>query len=118
MTHLSEYYQIFIDNLNGNKDIKFNEIIKKNNSIDLLNTCININEQLKSNIFKSISYMKYNNISEYKGINEENYINKLIDFITNNTKHINEINQVIIRQIFNDNEDIISTLFNKENIIK
>jgi len=118
LTHLSEYYQIFIDNLNGNKDIKFNEIIKKNNSIDLLNTCINANEQLKSNIFKSISYMKYNIISEYKGINKENYINKLIDFIINNSKHINEMNQVIIRQIFKDNEDIISILFNKEKIIK
>ena len=29
LTHLSEYYQIFIDDLNGNKNIKFNEIIKK-----------------------------------------------------------------------------------------
>lgn len=42
----------------------------------------------------------------------------MIEFITNNSKYINEINQVIIRQIFNDIEDVISTLFNKENIIK
>ena len=63
--------------------------------------------------------MKYNIIFEYKGINKENYVNKLIEFITNNnSKYINEINQVIIRQIFNDNEDVISTLFNKEKIIK
>ena len=118
LTHFSEYSQIFIDNLNGNKNIIFNEIIKKINSIELLNTCINTNEKLYLNIFKSISYMKYNIISEYKGINKENYVNKLIEFITNNSKYINEINQVIIRQIFNDNEDVISTLFNKENIIK
>lgn len=58
LTHLSEYYQIFIDNLNGNKNIIFNEIIKKINSIELLNACINTNEQLYLNIFKSISYMK------------------------------------------------------------
>ena len=118
LTHFSEYSQIFIDNLNGNKNIIFNEIIKKINSIELLNTCINTNEKLYLNIFKSTSYMKYNIISEYKGINKENYVNKLIEFITNNSKYINEINQVIIRQIFNDNEDVISTLFNKENIIK
>jgi hypothetical protein len=62
--------------------------------------------------------MKYNILSEYKGINKENYVNKLIEFITKNSKYINEINQVIIRQMFNDNEDVISTLFNKENIIK
>ena len=118
LTYLSRYYQIFIDNLNGNKNIKFNEIIKKSNSIDLLNTFINTNELLCLNILKSISYMKYNIISEYKGINKENYINKLIEYVINNSKHINEINLVITKHIFNDKEDIINTLFNKENIIK
>ena len=117
LSNLSGYYQIFIDNLNGNDKFKIEEIINKNSG-EIINKCINEDEQIYLSLFKSISYMNYNIIYPDNNINKDNYCNKLLLFISKNNNLKKNINDCITKEIFSKNEDIIKVLFKKENIIK
>lgn len=59
LNNLSNYYHIFIDNLNWNDKFKLHKIITKNFN-EIFKECVNVEEQLYLRIFKNISYMKYN----------------------------------------------------------
>ena len=83
LSNLSGYYQVFIDNLNGNDTFKLHEIIKKK-SDEIIKSCVNLDEQLCLSLFKSISYMKYNIIYPNKYINKNNYCEKIIECISQN----------------------------------
>ena len=117
LSNLSGYYQIFIDNLNGNDKFKIEEIINKNSG-EIINKSINEDEQIYLSLFKSISYMNYNIIYPDNNINKDNYCNKLLLFISKNNNLKKNINDCITKEIFSKNEDIIKVLFKKENIIK
>ena len=115
----SDYYQIFIDNLNGDNQIKLHEIIKINKPDELFKKCFDIDKELYENIIKCISLMKYKIISPYKGINKDNYVTKLTDFICNNNKLKNMMNECIAKNIQkSDEEDIISKIFQKEKLFQ
>ena len=115
LSSLSDYYQIFIDNLNGESEIKIHEIIKVTKPYELLTKCFDLDKELYNNILKSISYMKYNIISPYKGINKNTYVDKLINFISKNEKLKKMMNECIAKQIQQKGEDIISKIFKEEN---
>ena len=114
LSNLSGYYQIFIDNLNGKDNIKLHEIIKSVKVNDLLKKCYNLDELLYKNILENISYIQYNILSPYKGINQNNYITKLTDFIANNNKLLSMMNECILNQLQKE-EDIFCEIFKKEN---
>ena len=115
----SEYYQIFIDNLNGDDKIKLHEIIKVTKPDELFKKCVDIDKELYENIIKCISLMKYNIISPYKGINKDNYVTKLTDFICNNNIVKNMMNECIAKNIQKkDEEDIISKIFKEEKLFQ
>ena len=111
LSNLSGYYQIFIDNLKGEPKLKIENILVMNNK-DLYNKVINPEEQLSSNLFKILSYMKYNIITSYKRISNDNYVDKLIEFISSNKRLRNLINETIFNQSFQkDGADIIGKIF-------
>ena len=77
ISHTSEYYQIFIDDLNGNIKYSLDEIFSMNQR-ELLEKCLNLDEELTNNIHLILSYMDFNISSEVCNLNEETYINFLI----------------------------------------
>jgi len=116
ISHTSEYYQIFIDDLNGNKKFSLDEIILKNKR-ELLNKCLNLDEELKNNIYLALSYMDYKIHSEVCDLNEGNYINKLMDYISEDEDLRNLINECLLKDINDNDEDVIKEIFNKKDAV-
>ena len=67
LSHLSGYYQVFIDNLNGDENLKIEKIMNMNQN-ELFKALVNPDEELCSSIFHTISYMNYNIITVIVGI--------------------------------------------------
>ena len=55
ISHLSDFYQIFIDNLNGEKDLSLIEIMKYKGE-NLFKKCIKVEEIFMKNIFNIYTY--------------------------------------------------------------
>ena len=104
---LSEYYQIFIDNLNGDKDINFPKIIESKNE-DIIEYCLDVDNELKKNIYKAIIHMRYNFTSSTEILNKDNYVSNLKSFIQNDKNKI-------IRKLINN---CIKNKLNKDNIFQ
>ena len=68
---LSGYYQIFIDNLNGNEHINFSKVIESKGE-DILEFCLDIDNELKKNVYKAIINLKYEFYSSTDNLNQEN----------------------------------------------
>ena len=117
LSNLSGYDQIFIDNLNGDDNLQISKLIELEKK-DLINSCINTDIELMSNVFTTISYMRYNIFSPYKGLNEENYINKLMELITNNKLVRDLLNDYLVKQIVNNEEDLIKKIFKDKNAFR
>ena len=105
----SEYYQIFIDNLNGSDNLTLNDILTEKGS-KLYKKFIDFDKDLEKNIYISLSYMNYNIPFPFGDLNEMTYVKKLIDYIKNDMQLIKKINDCLKNQL-NDEEDIISTIF-------
>ena len=114
LSNLSDYYQIFIDNLNGNEKLKIEKILKMKKK-ELFQNIVNVDEELSQNIYKCISYMKYNIIAPYKGLSQENYVDELIKFISKSRRLRKLMNESIFRQTLNNNDDIINKIFKDKN---
>ena len=114
LSHLSGYYQIAIDNLNGDDNLRIEKIINMKQT-ELFNDLVNLDEELSNGIFQIISYMNYNIITEYKGLNKDNYAEMLINFIYNNKRIRDLINKCIFSKSINKNEDIIVEIFKDKN---
>ena len=116
LSNLSGFYQIFIDNLNGSPEYKIEKILNMKRK-QLFESLLNPDEELSRNIFTSISYMKYNIVAIYKGLNQENYVDKLIEFISNNKRLRDLMNETLFNQSFQEDKDIITTIFKTDNLI-
>jgi hypothetical protein len=55
ISHLSDFYQIFIDNLNG-EDISFIDIMNYNQE-DLFKRVLNLNDEFDNNIYEIFTYI-------------------------------------------------------------
>ena len=104
-------------------DIDNYELTKINNPENIVKLIseVDVNKKPSSthtntNIYKSISYMKYNIITPYKGLNQENYVDELIQFIYKNRTLRNLINKCILNQTLNENDDIIEKVFKDKDI--
>ena len=115
LSNLSGFYQIFIDNLKGDPNLKLEKIINMKTE-DLIKNVLNPDEELMGNIFKVISYMKYNIINSYKGLTKDNYVNKLVDYIERNKYIRNLLNEIIFKNSFKE-KDIISKIFQEKDSI-
>ena len=111
----SEYYQIFIDNLNGNIEYSIDEIMLLNKR-ELLERCLNFDEELINNIYLTTSYMDYKIFSEVYNLNEETYINELINYLSEEWSLRNLINEYLLKEVTYD-EDVIKQIFIKKDIV-
>ena len=115
ISYTSEYYQIFIDDLNGNTKYSLDEMISMNQK-ELFENCLNLDEELKNNIYSTLSYMDYNISSEVCNLNEETYINELMDFISNEEDLRTLINNSLLNEV-TEKEDTIKKIFQEKDAV-
>jgi len=112
---LSGYYQIFIDNLNGDENISLDNIVNLKGT-ELFKKCLDFDNILMENIYNTIYYINYNILSSFRDLNKGNYIKKLITFLDNDKNLRDDINKCILNQI-NKEEHIIIKVFKTENSV-
>ena len=112
LSNISGYYQIFIDNLNGNADLQIDKFIELKVS-EAFSKCLNLEDELSKNIYTSFLYMKYNINSSVGELNKYTYINKLISQIEYNQTLRKFINQNILNQLSNESSYMDKILKNQ-----
>ena len=115
ISNLSEFYQIFIDDLNGEEKIKF-DIIFNVDIIKIFESFLDFNKEFKKYIYLILSYFKFNISFSYRELNEKNYADKLIKYVEKEEgvkSSINECIKKIIKQ--NNKKDIIKEIFKQKN---
>ena len=119
ISNLSDYYQIFIDNLNGIDNIKLDHIFN-NERIDIFKSFINFREELSKNIYRTLSYMKLDIKFSFGELNEETYIDKLINFLDKNESIKDSFNEFVKKQIGRkeNEEDIILNIFKHNDSVR
>ena len=117
ISHLSDYYQIFIDNLNGSEELSLDNILKMKGK-ELFIKCLDLDDELIYNIYETLSFMKYNINSSVGELNNETYINKIIHYLENNKSIRKLINDCIMRQMNDITGNLIEKIFKKQNIIE
>ena len=112
---LSEYYQIFIDNLNGDDNITLDDIFTLK-SKELSKKCLDFDHALRTNIYTSLSYMKYNIQKPLGNLNSDNYVNKLINYIESNKDLRHKINTSLMDHLDSEENLVIKIIKNKDSI--
>ena len=115
---------LFIDNLRGEKDLTLNDI-NNTNVNEFITKNLNLNSQFSSIALGYFEEEIKNNITETKGINNENFFLKMKKLLEKNEQIISKINEIINNRIKkgnifkkmyeekyvkNNSVDIISTL--------
>ena len=113
ISFLSNYNQIFIDNLEGNK-IQFIDFIKKDINEKVLKN-LDINKIIQNNIFHIFSCFKYKIEGKFENITSENYINNIISLILKNKENIKDNFIEYIYKFLKEKKNIIRDLFNNKN---
>ena len=109
---ISDYNQIFIDNLNG-INLKITDLLlKSNNQLLFNNILINFNQIFNENLYYAFMLLNHKFLDSDE--NEEGYIEKCINYIKENEV----IQNIIINKIQKYHTQIISNIFYKNNIIK
>jgi len=98
ISNISDYYQIFIDNLNGDKKLKLDKILKLNTE-QVFENFLNLDKELDNNIYSSLSFLKYNIYFPFENINKDNYKDNLIKIIKNDKDIRKNINDYINKQL-------------------
>ena len=111
----SGYYQIFIDNLNGDDGLILDNLINLKGG-ELFKKLIDFDNILMENIYKTFEYMKYNIPSSIGKLNQDTYINKLIKYIENNKELRDNINKCILKHMEKE-ENIIFKVFKLKNSV-
>ena len=110
ISHLSDFYQIFIDNLNG-EDISIIDIMNYKDE-ELFRKCIDIDREFLNNIYQTFSYFAYSFTMNIQGIDKDNYSKKLIEFL----KDEKDLRESIINCILSqktEQKDILSDILKK-----
>eukprot|EP00833_Pecoramyces_ruminatium_P018715 jgi/Orpsp1_1/1192747/evm.model.d7180000095592.1 len=111
LSHLTDWNQFFIDNLNGKKMNIGNFINATNIDLYMNDSLINLEEELKNNIFRAFSYIKYSFKVNFSHIENERYVETVCDFIINNEILKKKIQNSILAKINALKENIILTIF-------
>jgi hypothetical protein len=72
ITYVSDYYQIFIDDLNG-EDFSILDIMKMGKK-ELFKKCLKLDVELTNNIYKTFSYFNYIFKINIEGIDNNSYV--------------------------------------------
>ena len=112
ISFLSNYNQIFIDNLEG-PDIHFIDLIRKDVNEKILKQ-LDINKIIENNIFHIFSCFKYKFEGNYMNINSKNYIKTIISYILNNSGNIYDVFKNNILKFLKEKKNIVKDiLYNK-----
>ncbi|KAG4089111.1 hypothetical protein H8356DRAFT_1007620 [Neocallimastix lanati (nom. inval.)] len=111
ISHLSEWNQLFIDNLNG-IDISLKEIFNAS-STELFNNIklIDLNDEFKKDLFHAFTIISYNYKINFSSIPNEKYIEALCEYINTNKKMENMIKNSVKERIQNNKENILLKIY-------
>ena len=93
ISHLSDFYQICIDHLNG-ENFSLIDILDLK-AEDLFKICLKLNSEFNDNFYNATSFFDYDFPFSVKGIDKSNYTDFLINFLKENL----ELRQYIIKSI-------------------
>ena len=110
ISNLSDYYQIFIDNLNGDEQYSLKKFHGLTNN-EAIKKLLNMNQSLEDKINMSINYFKYNISFSIGELNKNKYFNLLKQYINNNNKINDLINTNFDNNFFNEYDSIEKLLF-------
>ena len=96
ISHLSDFYQIFIDDLNG-EDISLVEIMNSKEE-ELFTKCLNLDEEFMKKIYNAFSFFNYKFVMNIPFLDTDNYSLKLIKFLENEKNLRKSIIDCILRQ--------------------
>ena len=113
ISNLSDYYQIFIDNLNGDKDPTLDAVIPLKGD-KIFENFLKLDKEMDNNIYSSLSFLKYNIMFPFGNINKLNYKDNLIKFIKNDKDVRKNINDYINKHLLEYKNSIKNTLENSE----
>ena len=113
ISNLSDYYQIFIDNLNGDIEPTLDTIIPLKGD-EIFENFLKLDKELDNNIYSSLSYLKYNIYFPFGNINKINYKDNLIQLIKNDKDIRKKINHYINKHLLEYKNSIRNTFENDE----
>ena len=96
ISHLSDFYQIFIDHLNG-EDLSIIDIMKLKSN-ELFTKCLKLDTEFIKNIYNTFSYFNYNINNAIKGVDNNNYPNKVMNFLENNKEFTQALINCILKK--------------------
>jgi len=115
ISHLTEWKQFFIDNLHG-MNIDFDEIFESS-AIELIKnkSLMNLNDEFEKDLFHAFTLIKYDFKINFSNINNNQYIEKICEFINNNVNLKNSIQNVVNKKIKNIKDNVIMKIFTEYN---
>ena len=115
ISHLTEWKQFFIDNLNG-IDISIKKIFESSN-IELFynKDLIDINEEFTKDLYHAFTFISYNFKINFSDIKNEEYIEKVCEFINNNEKLKLTIQNLIKNKLKTIKDNILMKIFTDYN---
>ena len=96
ISHLSDFYQIFIDNLNG-ENISLIDMMRCNEN-DLYKNCLKLDKEFMKNIYKAFSYFNYEFVMDIPFLKEEEYSVKIREYLEKDENLRNSIIDCVLRQ--------------------
>ena len=115
ISHLSDFYQITIDNLNG-EDFSLIDIIDLKPE-ELFKKCLKLDTEFMKNLYNAMSYFNYNFLINIKGIENENFAKMMIKYLENNIELRQMITNCILKQNY-EKKDVFEEILNKVNFTK
>ena len=103
------YFQIFIDNLQGKENLNILQIMQKKNE-ELANEYIENSNFIEKKIYTILNYIKIDILYENNNLNMKNYMNDICEKIIN-SKYIKELLSKNLKQQGKGIKDVIKDVF-------
>ena len=115
LSHLTEWKQFFIDNLND-INISFDEIFRSStNELFRNENLINLEEEFRKDLYHAFTLISYNLKINFSPIEKDEYIENICEYIFSNDKLKTTIQNLIIKKIDNFKDNIIMKVFTEYN---
>ena len=111
ISYLSDFYQIFIDNLNG-EDLSLIDIMNLKDE-ELFRNCLDLDKEFIIGIYDAFSYFKYDFIFDIPGLDINNYPLKIVKYLESQKDLRESIINCILRQKNKKKEIFSEILKNK-----
>ena len=107
ISHISDYPQVFIDNLSGNI-FEFEKILNYNNN---LNEMIDLQKEFEEGLYYTYTTINYTFYNVTENFNKDDYIQKSCNFLLNNINYKNYLIECIKKEMISSGENIVSSVF-------